>query len=96
MPSGIDTAVHTKAFDYPVAEHWGNRNVQPQEDSNRQHIGSQSAALPTEPSPPPECDTFRCVCVGGGGTQLAKRSGVSTTMADSNLNLSYIGGTYRG
>ena len=23
MPSGIDTAGHTKAFDYPVAEHWG-------------------------------------------------------------------------
>ena len=29
-------AVHTKAFNYPVAEHWeGNRNVQPREDSNR-------------------------------------------------------------
>ena len=23
MPSRIDTAVHTKAFDYPVEEHWG-------------------------------------------------------------------------
>ena len=23
MPSRIETAVHTKAFDYPVAEHWG-------------------------------------------------------------------------
>ena len=23
MPSRIDTAVHTKTFDYPVAEHWG-------------------------------------------------------------------------
>ena len=23
MPSRIDEAVHTKAFDYPVAEHWG-------------------------------------------------------------------------
>ena len=51
MPSRIDTAGHTKAFDYPVAEHWGNRNVQFREwDSNRQHIGSQSNALPTEPS----------------------------------------------
>ena len=53
MPSCIDEAGHTKAFDYPVAEHWGgggNRNVQPREDSNRQHIGSQSNALPTEPS----------------------------------------------
>ena len=41
MPSCIDTAVHTKAFDYPVAEHWGkNRNVQPPpEDSNRQPEG---------------------------------------------------------
>ena len=28
MPSRIDTAVHTKAFDYPVSEHWGeSRNV---------------------------------------------------------------------
>ena len=30
MPSRIDTAGHTKAFDYPVMEQWGeNRNVQP-------------------------------------------------------------------
>ena len=29
MPSRIDEAGHTKAFDYPVAEHWGEpRNVQ--------------------------------------------------------------------
>ena len=29
MPSRIDEAGHTKAFDYPVAEHWGeSRNVQ--------------------------------------------------------------------
>ena len=41
MPS----RVHTKAFDYPVAEHrGGDRNVQPREDSNRQHIGSHSKA----------------------------------------------------
>ena len=37
MPSRIDEAGHAKAFDYPVAEHWGgDRNVQPREDSNRQ------------------------------------------------------------
>ena len=29
MPSHIDEAGHTKAFDYPVVEHWGEtRNVQ--------------------------------------------------------------------
>ena len=29
MPSRIDEAGHTKAFDFPVAEHWGEtRNVQ--------------------------------------------------------------------
>ena len=29
MPSRIDEAGHTKAFDFPVAEHWGeSRNVQ--------------------------------------------------------------------
>ena len=29
MPSRIDTAGHTKAVDYPVAEYWGeSRNVQ--------------------------------------------------------------------
>ena len=51
MPSRVDTAVYTKAFDYPVAEHWGGgRNVQPREDSHRLHIGSESNALPTEPS----------------------------------------------
>ena len=58
MPSRIDMAVHTKAFDYPFAEHWReNRNVQPGEDSNRQYIGSQSNALPTEPSPNPGSST---------------------------------------
>ena len=51
MPSHIDEAGHTKAFGYPVAEHWGeSRNVQfPRWDSNRQHIGPESNALPTEP-----------------------------------------------
>ena len=51
IPSRIDEAGHTKAFDYPVAEHWGGRrNVQFRGwDSNRQHIGPQSNALPTEP-----------------------------------------------
>ena len=41
MPSRIDEAGHTTAFDYPVAEHWGeSRNVQFRRwDSNRQHIG---------------------------------------------------------
>ena len=27
MPSRIDEAGHTKAFDYPVAEHWGNPEI---------------------------------------------------------------------
>ena len=51
MPSRIDEAGHTKAFDYPVAEHWGeSQNVQfCGWDSNRQHIGPESNALPTEP-----------------------------------------------
>ena len=41
MPSRIDEAGHTKDFDYPVAEHWGeSRNIQFRRwDSNRQHIG---------------------------------------------------------
>ena len=26
MPSRIDEAGHTKAFDYPVAEHWGGKS----------------------------------------------------------------------
>ena len=46
-----DTARHTKAFDYPVAEHWGRRSVQFREwDSDRQHIGPESNALPAEPA----------------------------------------------
>ena len=28
MPSRIDEAGHTKAFDFPVAEHWGQINAQ--------------------------------------------------------------------
>ena len=52
MPSRIDEAGHTKAFDYLVAEHWGeSRNVQFHRwDSNQQHIGPELNALPTEPS----------------------------------------------
>ena len=40
MASRIYKAGHTKAFDYPVAEHWGeSRNVQFRRwDSNRQHM----------------------------------------------------------
>ena len=51
MPSRIDEAGHTKAFGYPVAEHWGeSRNVQFRRwDSNRQHISLESNVLPTEP-----------------------------------------------
>ena len=51
MPSRIDEAGHTKAFDYPVVEHWGeSQNVQFRGwDSNRQHFGPESNALPTEP-----------------------------------------------
>ena len=51
IPSRIDEAGHTKAFDYPVAEHWGEiRNVQFRRwDSNLQHIGPESNVLPTEP-----------------------------------------------
>ena len=45
MPSRIDEAGHTKAFDYPVAEHWGKAGS----DSNGQHIGPGSNELPTEP-----------------------------------------------
>ena len=51
MPSRTGTAGHTRAFDNPVTEHWGeSRNVQSMWDSNRQHIGSDSNTLPTEPS----------------------------------------------
>ena len=61
MPSRRDEAGHTKAFDYPVAEHWAfdypvaehwgeSQNVQFRGwDSNRQHINPESNALPTEP-----------------------------------------------
>ena len=50
MPCRIDEAGHTKAFDYPVAEHWEERrNVQFRGwDSNRQHIGPESNVPPTE------------------------------------------------
>ena len=50
MPNRIDEAGHTKAFDYTQLRSTGGKTVQPREDSNRQHIGSQSNALLTEPS----------------------------------------------
>ena len=60
MPSRIDTAGHTKAFGYPVAEHWGeSRNVQVRGwHSNRQPIGLESNALPTEPPRLPRRITY--------------------------------------
>ena len=48
-PSRIDEAGHTKAFDYPVAEHWGEAKMFRGWDSYRQHIGPETNALPTEP-----------------------------------------------
>ena len=67
MPSRIDEAGHTKAFDYPAAEHWGeSRNVQfrgwdcTNEDillSDTSHTtsadSSQSAARHVQLSPTP-------------------------------------------
>ena len=52
--SRTDTARHTRAFDNPVTEHWAeSRRVQFRKwNSNRQHIGSQSNVLPTEPTRP--------------------------------------------
>ena len=55
MPSRIDEAGHTKAFDYTVAEHLGeNRNVQFRRwDSNRQHIGpGRTRYQPSHPGSP--------------------------------------------
>ena len=42
MPSRIDTAGHTKAFDYPVAEHWGAEMFSPartRTDNTSAHSG---------------------------------------------------------
>ena len=60
MLSCIDEAGHTKAFDYPVVEHWGeSRNVQFRRwDSNRQDIGPESNTLPTEPPLFPQRITY--------------------------------------
>ena len=66
MPSRIDEAWHNKAFDYQVAEHWGEiRNVQFRGwDSNRQHEGSEASFTrpPTPPSPahpPNDCHKMK-------------------------------------
>ena len=54
IPSRIDEAGHTKAFGYPVAEHWGeSRNVQFRRwDSNRQHISSRTCYQLSHPGSP--------------------------------------------
>ena len=72
MPSRIEEAGHTKAFDYPVAEHWGeSRNVQFRGwDSNRQHIGPESNTLPTEPPRFPGGSHNPGSSTGGGGGLL--------------------------
>ena len=58
MASRIDEAGHTKAFDYPVVEHWGKAEMfsSPGGDSNRQHIGLESNAPTTPGSPKKEIE----------------------------------------
>ena len=74
MPSRIDEAGHTKAFEYPVAEHWGeSRNVQFRRwDSNQHHIGPESNVLPTEPPrfPPFPSVIQLYLLIGNGGFRL--------------------------
>ena len=71
-PSRIDEAGHTKAFDYPVAEHWGeSRNVQFRGwGSNRQHISPESNVLPTEPPGSPRGSHNPGSSTGGIFSQL--------------------------
>ena len=49
------SAEHTKAFDYPVMDHWGKVKVLWHEaDSNRRPVGPQSTTLTTRPRWLPE------------------------------------------
>ena len=50
MPSRIDEAGHTKAFDYPVAEHWEKAEVFSSASGTRtDNTSAHSLTLPTEP-----------------------------------------------
>ena len=59
MPSHIDEAGHTKAFDYPVAEHWGeSQRTKRSDESEIQH--STTYATPTPPQPEGTKVAVRC------------------------------------
>ena len=45
MPSRTDEAGHTKAFDYPVAEHWGVAEMFSSTGGTRTNLGPESNAL---------------------------------------------------
>ena len=72
MPSRIDEAGHTKAFGYPVADHWWeSRNVQFHGwDLNQQHISPESNTLPTEPPRSPRGSHNPGSSTGGIFSQL--------------------------
>ena len=54
MPSHTDTAGHTKAFIYPVMDHWGKVKVLWHEaDLNRRPVGLQSNTPTSRPRWPP-------------------------------------------
>ena len=49
MPSRIDEAGHTKAFDYPVAEHWGeSQNLQFRGWSGAERTTNWATPVPPE------------------------------------------------
>ena len=55
MPSRIDEAGHTKAFDYPVAEHWGKCSVPRMGLEPTTHrSGVERATNWATPAPPPK------------------------------------------
>ena len=62
MPSRIDEAGHTKAFDYPVAEHWGESQrtkrslvgLEPTSAHTYESEIQRSTTYATPPPPPPQ------------------------------------------
>ena len=52
MPSRIDEAGHTKAFGYPVAEHWGENIVRVAGGGAVAYLGGGGLVARTPPPPP--------------------------------------------
>ena len=83
MPSCTDTAGHTKAFIYPVMDHWrggGVKVLRDEADSNRRPVGPQLNTPTTRPRWPPQVGESNITRVLNGGGGVFSLMGASSAI----------------